>query len=157
MANICAKGDPEDFSNSFMYSVHQMNFLVSKHLEQTLSKAGALTFSQFMILVGFKCPHSGDVSQQTIAQTLDLTEATVSRHVATLVAQGYVYRKEDESNRRKHILSITTKGDNAFNKAKKIINGELDSLFSIIPVSERQKTITTFNDILLQLQSMNKN
>jgi DNA-binding MarR family transcriptional regulator len=154
MTTICAKGNPEDFSQSFMYSVHQMHFLVSKHLDHILLTKKALTFSQFMILVAFKCPNSGSVSQQDIALQLDLTEATVSRHIASLVSLGYILRSEDASNRRRHILSLTTKGNNAFQKAKAIIDQELSTLFSVVKESERNTIMKLFSTVLTQLSTM---
>lgn len=145
----------DDFSKSFMYSVHQMHFLVQKHLEQVLLKHKCLTFSQFMILVGFKCSKSnsgstlsGSVSQTQIAAELDLTEATVSRHIGTLVKLGYVKREEDKNNRRKHILSITTKGMNVFKKAKEVIDAELTTLFSVINKNDRDSIMKNFQAVL---------
>lgn len=138
----------EDFSNSFMYLVHQMHFLVQKHLEHALSKDVSLTFSQFMILVGFQCTHDAPVSQTTIASQLDLTEATVSRHVATLVKLGLITREEDSKNRRKHVLTMTTKGRTVFTKAKDIIDAELSSLFSVINKTDRNNIMKNFQTVL---------
>ena len=138
----------DDFSHSFMYSVHQMHFLVQKHLEHVLIKNNSLTFSQFMVLVGFKCRESGPVSQSTIATQLDLTEATVSRHIATLVKLGLIKREEDEKNRRKHVLTLTAKGSVSFTKAKEIINKELTSLFSTINAKDRDNIMKNFKVVL---------
>jgi DNA-binding MarR family transcriptional regulator len=154
MTKICAQGNPDDFSQSFMYSVHQMHFLVSKHLDHILLTKRAMTFSQFMILVAFKCPTQGQVSQQDIALQLDLTEATVSRHIASLVSLGYILRTEDQSNRRRHILSLTQKGNTAFQKAKTLIDLELSTLFSVVKESERNTIMKLFGTVLTQLSTM---
>lgn len=138
----------EDFSKSFMYSVHQMYFLVQKYIEQALTQAKAITFSQFMILVGFRCTESGPVSQSKIAEELYLTEATVSRHISTLVDLGLLSRAEDKNNRRKHIIRITEKGTKAFEDAKKIIDTELHQIFSVIKEKDRENIMKNFNDVL---------
>lgn len=148
---MCPKGDQEDFSNSFMYSVHQMNFLVAKRLEHILLKHESITFSQFIILVGCKCPRLEQISQQAIARELDLTEATVSRHIATLVKLNYMRREEDPNNRRKHILSITPEGTKAFEKAKKLIDKELSSLFASIEEKDRKRIMEIFSSVLQNL------
>lgn len=126
-----------DFSKNFMYSIHKLVFLTQKHLEHVLSKRKSLSFSQFMILVGFTCSEDGNVSQSEIADRLNLTEATVSRHITSLVASGHLSRTEDKQNRRKHIIAITAKGKKAFTMTGHIIEKELDSIFS--PVKEKDR------------------
>lgn len=154
MTTICLdQNNHNDFSKGFMYSVHQMYFLVEKHLEQALLRAKSISFSQFMILVGFRCSDSGPVSQSRIAEQLYLTEATVSRHISTLVDLGLLSREEDKNNRRKHIIKITTKGTKTFESSKKIIDKELDSIFSVIKEKERESIIKNFSAVLAVLLS----
>ena len=155
MKPICpmlgTKNPSHDFSKSFMYSIHQMHFLVQKHLERSLLKSKSISFSQFMILVGFNCPSALPVSQSLIAEHLYLTEATVSRHISTLVSLGLLSRTNDEDNRRKHIIKITTKGKKIFENSKKIIDKELNSIFSIIKEKDRENIIKNFKAVLLTL------
>jgi len=142
------KGLPQDFSKSFMYSIHQMYFLVQKHLEQSLLKSKSISFSQFMILVGFHCSGSLPVSQSLIAEHLYLTEATVSRHVSVLVSRGLLSRLDDKENRRKHIIKITAKGKKVFQEAEAIINTELNSIFSVIKEKDRESIMKNFSGVL---------
>ncbi|MEI6810658.1 MAG: MarR family winged helix-turn-helix transcriptional regulator [Candidatus Nomurabacteria bacterium] len=144
---------PHDFSKSFMYSIHQMYFLVQKHLEQSLLKSKSISFSQFMILVGFHCSKEFPVSQSLIAERLYLTEATVSRHVSTLVSLGLLSRNDDKENRRKHIINITTKGKKVFESAQKIIDEELNSIFSVIKEKDRESIMKNFGGVLSVLLS----
>lgn len=141
-------GLPQDFSKSFMYSIHQMYFLVQKHLEQSLLKSKSISFSQFMILVGFQCSSSLPVSQSKIAEHLYLAEATVSRHISVLVSLGLLSRLDDTENRRKHIIKITPKGKKVFESAQKIIEKELNSIFSIIKEKDRESIMKNFNGVL---------
>jgi len=140
-----------DFSKTFMFSLHQMYFLVQKHLEHVLAKRKSLSFSQFLILVGFLCRNESSVSQSAIAERLNLTEATVSRHISTLVEAGLLSRAEDKANRRKHIIEITSKGKNAFKKSADIIHKELDDIFSSIQEKDRISIMKTFSHILIKL------
>lgn len=145
------KENPHDFSKSFMYSIHQMYFLVQKHLEQSLLRADAISFSQFMILVGFRSSMSSPVSQSCIAEKLYLAEATVSRHISTLVDLDLLSRTEDKTNRRKHIIKITPKGAKAFEATQKIITKELDSIFSVIKEKDRNNIVKSFDEVLVTL------
>lgn len=143
----------DDFSKSFMYSIHELYFLVQKHLEQVLSKHKSLSFSQFLILVGFKCSPTVAVSQSSIAERLNLTEATVSRHVSTLVALDLLSRTEDLSNRRKYTITLTSKGKKVFDAASSLIDKELSVIFSSIKEKDRAGIMKNFSTILSQLQS----
>lgn len=140
-----------DFSKSFMYSIHQMYFLVQKHLEHSLLKSKQISFSQFMILVGFRCSESSQVSQSAIASQLYLTEATVSRHISTLVNMDLLSRAEDKDNRRKHIIKITPKGTKAFKTASKVIDTELHLIFSNIKEKDRENIMKNFDNVLASL------
>lgn len=155
MTTTCAldtsKNDAHEFSKSFMYSIHQLYFLVQKHLEHALSQSHHISFSQFMILVGFQCSNSVHVSQSAIAEYLYLTEATVSRHISTLVDLGLLSRSEDETNRRKHVIRITSKGKKAFDDARNSINAELQTLFGVIKEKDRSAIMKNFNNVLTVL------
>jgi MarR family transcriptional regulator, organic hydroperoxide resistance regulator len=144
--DLCIPTD--DFSKSFMFSIHQMCFLVQKHLDHVLLKKKSLTFSQFIILVSFKCSPTGETSQSDIAERLNLTEATVSRHISTLVQEGFLSRAEDKSNRRKHVISITAKGKRVFATAAGHIDKELNTILSPINQKDRANIMENFAAVL---------
>jgi len=104
-----------------------------------------------MVLVGFQCSATGPVSQTAIAEQLHVTEATVSRHISTLVALGYLSRVENKENRRKHIITITAKGRKAFEQARTIIEHELHIIFDVIKDSERKGIMKNFTTVLSNL------
>lgn len=154
MSPDCTKNlSTYDFSKGFMYSVHHVYTLVQKHLEQALSKEKTISFSQFMILIGFMCATDTPVSQTTIAEFSHLTEATVSRHISTLVSLGYLSRNEDKENRRKHRIMITKEGAAVFKKAESIIDKELVVIFKNIKESDRKNIMKNFTNVLAQLLS----
>lgn len=128
-----------------------MYFLVQKHLEHALLKSKSISFSQFMILVGFQCGEGAPVSQSAIADHLYLTEATVSRHISTLVKLGLLSRKEDPQNRRKHSIEITPQGTKVFEHARKVIDTELDHIFMCIKEKDRDGIMKNFTAVLSSL------
>lgn len=128
-----------------------MHFLVQKHLEHVLLQHKSLSFSQFMILVGFTCSSDASVSQSCIADRLNLTEATVSRHISSLVELGLLSRSEDKKNRRKHVISITEKGKKTFASASLIIDKELVNIFSSIQVKDREAIMKIFSTVLSKI------
>jgi DNA-binding MarR family transcriptional regulator len=130
-----------------MYGIHEMHFLIAKHLEQELSARGKITFSQFLILLP---PHCRDHAtfQSEIAEMLHLTEATVSRHVKTLTALGYLEHHVDPSNKRKHLLLLTKKGETEFREAQQIIEQTLKAVFEGIPEKDRSLITGTFDRVV---------
>jgi DNA-binding MarR family transcriptional regulator len=138
-----------DWSKSFMYSIHQTYFLAQKRLEHELTIAKGITFSQFLILLGLHCKTK--TSQSQIADFLYLTEATVSRHISALEAEKLLTRKEDPTNRRKHILEMTPYGTKAFAAAHEIIERELKDIFDIIPVTDRAQITKAFEGVITKL------
>jgi DNA-binding MarR family transcriptional regulator len=151
MKNSWTCENNDDFSKSLMFSVHEMYFLFQKRIEHLLSKTKKLSFSQFLILVGFQCSSQKGVSQTDIAERLHLTEATVSRHISSLVTLGYLAKKEDKDNRRKHIISITKKGEQEFKKAQDLIDKELQEIFKVIEQKDRSSIMKNFTNVLSSL------
>ena len=134
----------DDFSGSVMHVVHQLYVSVHKHLEHVLAKHKELSFSQFMILVGFSCKGGATLTQARLAEHLMLTEATVSRHIGILVAKGFLTKEKDLLNKKSYNLAITSEGGKVFLKTKKIITRELDSYFSHISKNNKDIIMSTF-------------
>ena len=132
-----------------MYSLHETYFLVEKRLEQRLSEDNGVTFSQFLIFLPLHCGE--DVSQQGVANFLHLTEATVSRHISKMAREGLLEKKEVTGNRRKHTLTMTTKGSAAFKKAHARIEKELKEIFAVVPEKDRSSITKTFDTVLATL------
>lgn len=141
--------DKLDWSKSFMYSLHETYFLIEKRLEKTLGESDGITFSQFLILLPLHC--TPNASQSHIADFLHLTEATVSRHITGMEKDGFLLKKEAIGNRRKHVLSLTNKGEKAFKKAHGTIEDELKKIFAVIEEGDRKKVSQIFHVLLKKL------
>lgn len=134
----------DDFNGGFMHVIHQLYFAIQKRLENVLSQQNELSFSQFMILVGFFCREESPLTQSKLAERLMLTEATVSRHIRILVAKKFLYKQKDSDNKKSYNLTLTAEGNAAYISAKKIIMQELDTSFAHIQDSEKKIIINTF-------------
>ncbi len=132
-----------------MYSLHETYFLIEKRLEQRLAAEEGITFSQFLIMLPLRC--EDDASQSDVAHFLHLTEATVSRHITTMAEEGLLQKKEIEGNRRKHLLTLTTKGEAVFKKAHAVIEKELHEIFAVVPEKDRTRITETFDTVLHNL------
>lgn len=142
----------DDFSGSIMHVVHMFYMGIQKHLEQTLHEHQQISFSQFVILIGFLKNNQAQTTQVKLAEHLMLTEATVSRHIRTLVAMGLLSKEQDASNKKSYNVSLTSKGLKASRDAKDVIMKELDALFSHISEKEKAALIKNFTTTITLLQ-----
>ncbi len=144
-----AQSKDKNFSKSLMYQIHIMMFLTEKRLEKRLGAVSPLSFSQFVILMGVTCQHAGMGTQSTLADFLHMTEATISRHIKTLFEAGLLIKEESPANKKIKILKLTDQGANVFKKAEKIIQKELDTIFS--PLGPKEQTNLSKNFSILHL------
>lgn len=57
---------------------------------------------------------TGPMSQRQLAEACGVTEQTMSRVVARLERTGYVSRRPDPGDRRRHVIAVTDAGTRAF-------------------------------------------
>jgi DNA-binding MarR family transcriptional regulator len=133
--------EKDTFSGGMMHTIHQLHMSMERYIEHVLLQKKELSFSQFMILVGFFCEDgkTSPLSQARLAEHLMLTEATVSRHVKTLVTKGLLTKEKDTYNRKTNNLKVTLAGKRIFERTKKIVMSEVDAKFAHI--NEKNKKI----------------
>jgi DNA-binding MarR family transcriptional regulator len=139
---------PDDFSGGFMHVIHMLYVGIQKHLESMLATNNQVSFSQFVILVAFSHGDKPCMTQARLAEHLTLTEATISRHITTLVAMGLLSKEKDPHNNKAYNISITQEGVISFSQAKKIIMKELDALFSHISDKDKAVLIKNFSETI---------
>ncbi len=129
-----------------------MMFLTEKRLEKKLGGVSPLSFSQFVILMGVTCQqHSDTGTQSTLADFLHMTEATISRHIKILSEQGFLTREESTLQKKVKIIKLTEQGNAVFKKAEKIIQKELDAIFSPLGETEQKKLSKQFDTLHLSI------
>lgn len=133
----------DSFSSSIMYVVHMFYTGIQKHIDQILRGQGLISFSQFIVLHNFLTCSQSQITQAKLAEYLMLREATVSRHIRTLVAKKLLSKKQDTDNKKSYNISLTHQGTLSVLTAKDIIMKELDILFSHI--NKKEKTILLEN------------
>lgn len=57
--------------------------------------------------------HENNLSQEDLAELFGQTKGTVAKSLKYLETEGYIERKADPTNRRKYILTVTEKGEEA--------------------------------------------
>lgn len=139
------------WTKSFLYAIHQTHFLIEKRLAERLARERRISFSQFMILVALSC--CAKRSQADIAGHLFLTEATVSRHVRTLIASGLLAKKSNPKSRREFVLSITPKGRKEMGRVRAIVDREFEDIVSPLCPTDRSALMSAISSLLSSLQT----
>jgi MarR family 2-MHQ and catechol resistance regulon transcriptional repressor len=138
------------WSKGFLFEIHQTHFLIEKRLAERLAAAQRITFSQFLVLMALSC--CNNASQSDIAGYLFLTEATVSRHIRTLIANGYVTKKKNPESKREFVLSITAKGGAEMQKTQSVIDKEITEIISPLSAANRDELSKATSSLLSSLQ-----
>jgi len=85
--------------------------LVSHLFQQDMAREYAGTpLSEARMAVLWTVHHAGPVTQQAIAETLDLTPRTISAHVDALEGSGHLRRTAHPDDRRAHLVALTPDG-----------------------------------------------
>jgi DNA-binding MarR family transcriptional regulator len=95
-------------NNNPVYLIQHLANVLAKQSERLLRTELGIGYSQFRILMVLEW--NPRVSQRTIADSLGQTEASISRQIKMLTAEGMLVSKPDPENRRRHITTPTPKG-----------------------------------------------
>jgi DNA-binding MarR family transcriptional regulator len=95
----------------------------------------------------------GDPSVGELADALELDASTLSRAVDGLVRLGFVERREDPDNRRRYIVSLSSKGRKKVDEIDGVCDAYYDGFLKGLPQAERKilveslpRLVTAFRD-----------
>lgn len=126
--------------------IHKVSFLTSKSINKVLDEFLHIGFSQSMILMYIhKHPK---VSQREISSNRNITPAAVSRHIEMLIQKDFIKQKENELNKREHILEISEKGEEILTDVVDTINNHLENLFNDLDDEEIKTLDRIFTKLL---------
>ncbi len=96
----------------------------------------------------------GPSSLQDLADALALDKSTLSRTADSLVREGFTERVQDERNRRKITLSLTSKGQEKCDTINSLCNAQYRALFAHIP---EEKTAVVMEAVEILAHAMETN
>lgn len=119
-------------------NIHRLSTVLGKVADSTLQECCGFGMSQFKIIWMLNVHHKG-VLQTTIASWLNQTEAAVSRQIALLQQDDLISKEVDPSNRRNHIIRLTTKGDKMAKGSMDVLVKEYQPYFDVLSKAEQQQ------------------
>jgi DNA-binding MarR family transcriptional regulator len=124
---------------SFLYRYSQM------YLDKEL-KPYNIGPGQFYLLMPLF--QKDGVNQESLAQSINLDRANVTRAIQKLIKEGYVYRQTDDEDRRSHRIFLTEKGKAIEPGLKKIALEWENILLSNFDSDQRQTIVNSFEDMI---------
>lgn len=97
-----------DITNSTAFKLHQATMLVDRIADDYLQREHGIRYAPFLVLLMVRV--MGPTSQQAIAASLDVSRASITQRVATLVADGLLEVTKDPTDARANIVALTSNG-----------------------------------------------
>ncbi|MGH3211748.1 MAG: MarR family winged helix-turn-helix transcriptional regulator [Trebonia sp.] len=102
---------PQPTSVPIGLRLNQVARAVGRAFDKALEEAGG-TLPVWLILLNLKIREPGP--QRGLAEAIGITEATLTHHLNAMDADGLITRTRDAANRRIQVVTLTEKGDQAF-------------------------------------------
>lgn len=87
------------------------------------------------------------MTQKHIAASLDQTEASISRQVATMYEDGLIKTEPKQGDRRVRYVNLTTRGKRIKKRAESLLAKQHRQLFSSVPLKQRNLLEKTLSDL----------
>ena len=122
---------------------HKIQIIAHKlklRAERTLIENFNISFNEYMILHILK--NKSGQSQHSLSQIMGITPAGVSNRVQALLKRSFIMIKVNQENRRKNIVTISTKGKIIEQKASKKLSDDFNESLN------KMKNLTAFENTL---------
>jgi len=124
------------FTEKLISIIHRANM---SRLEQEL-KSYDIGSGQLQFLLNLYCQEG--INQEELSRSLGMDKATTTRALNKLEAEGLIYRKRDESDKRSKNIHITTKAHHIKTEVQKLSKKWNEKLFQGFTNSERQEMMS---------------
>jgi DNA-binding MarR family transcriptional regulator len=129
--------------------------VIAKRLDQALaamhSKKFGISVNNWKIMSALAC--FGPLSATELGARTSLDPDKITRAVDTLVQQSYVIRKDDESDRRRVVLTLSARGRRAHDKIA-LVASAMEAEFLSVLTSEEHKLLLSSMSKLEQHSSV---
>jgi DNA-binding MarR family transcriptional regulator len=96
----------------------------------------------------------GPVSVTKLATVMDLSQATASRAIASLEAEGLLARSADPGDGRVTYCTTTPAGRRSLQRVQKFMHGQLSLALDGMPMTRRRDLASTLVELVRRLQSV---
>ena len=138
------KLDPQQ---TIFYSIEKAIKSYRKYAQKQLSDVvSGITIDQMLILTMIE--EQPNMAQNEMAELLFKDYASITRMIDLLVKNEYLSRSVNENDRRKHVLTISTKGESTLKHLKPIIFKNRNDALRGVSETEVKQLFITLNKII---------
>ncbi|MBO6111159.1 MAG: MarR family transcriptional regulator [Methanobrevibacter sp.] len=132
----------------------QVLFRINKlYTENTNSNLKEFNVTRSDMSFLLKLNEMGKVTQKDLAESRNLNNATVTRALERLEKKGFVKRIDDENDKRKRIVLLTSEGKQTINEILKKHESFKKDVFDDFDENELQNLMTLLDRILSKLEN----
>ena len=124
---------------------------VQRIMMWNMGKVEGLTPTQMSLLEFFSHHTSTKPTMSDVASEYDLTQATVSESISSLIKKGFLEKFQDEKDKRRYTIALTREGKKKYDRVRKW-KDEFSSQLNNIAMSDRielrrimSKLVSQFN------------
>lgn len=128
-------------NDSLATLLHKIVTILDRNADSYLRQNFNITYQRAYFL--FTIKRLGVTSQRTLAKELGYSPASVSTMLAELVKTGYVAIKQDPSHGRRHLVSLTPRGDKEVSQGQRELDDSFNQMLSAIGFDVREYTTLT--------------
>ncbi|QYB04768.1 MarR family transcriptional regulator [Rhodococcus sp. USK10] len=126
---------PEALLRSVAFVVSDLHRVGRAQLDAALADEG-FTLRMHWILACLK--QEGELTQRQVCDVLAVDRSDMVRLVDGLEKRGFVVRRKDAKDRRKHLLTLTEDGEKAVARTQDLVEGTTDRLFADLSAKDRR-------------------
>ena len=118
------------------YLLGRFSFELDRAADQLLQTQVGISYRRFLFLTVLQ--HSGTVTQHELAVALGYSDPAVSTMLVELARDGYLQTTPSKTHGRKHLVTITPKGNEVVAKGRQLLDAHFDQLMVIAGVDAQQ-------------------
>lgn len=134
----------EEKMPSLSRNINVISRCASAYRAEGLEGSGISAAHYFYI---FAICKNGGVPQDTLAKTLYINKSSVARALQTLEADGFIERRQSESDRRVTLVYPTQKAEDVLPKIREVSKSWNEFLFEALDDSEREIFMTLLEKV----------
>ncbi len=135
------------------WQIHKLAFLLEKRADESLKSQLSIGFAQYKVLEAIS--QNMLSKQNTIAELLDQTEASISRQIKLLQKKKLILASSVMDNKRARELSLTDLGEDVLRQAEETLNVTRAQVIGGLSYQEQSLLQELFERMLIKARKKN--
>ena len=130
-----------------MADLGRMGIVMHRFMKRAKSKYEEFDLNRSQASILFTLHQRSSMSQKDLAESLNMTPPSITSAIRKMEKDGYISRKQDESDQRVMRLALTEKGESCIQNVKKVAEEMRELIFRGMSPEE----IMLFRRLLIQI------